>query len=97
MVPAIFRTTRLKRGNFFFPAVIEVTDQELIYIKRQWFILRKSSIRIREIASIHVKNCRFSSEFLIKRVNGGAPFLMKGIRRSDSDRIRGLVEKILGV
>jgi hypothetical protein len=97
MGPVTFGTTRLQRGNFLFPATLEVTDEELIYTKRHWLIKRKTRVAIRDIVSLHVKNARFSSEFLIKRRNGAAPVVLKAIHRSDADRIRTLVERILGV
>jgi len=97
MAPAIYRTTRFKRGNFLFPAVIEITDQEVVCVKKYGFFKRKTRISIKNIASIHVKNTRFSAEILFKNLNGGAPLTIIGIRRSDVRHIREKVEQALGV
>jgi hypothetical protein len=97
MVPAQFRSTRLKWGYLFFPPTILVTEQEVIRSRRILFITRKSSIRIQDIASMHMKNHKFSSEILIKRLRGGPPMVLEAVRRPDAHRIRELVEKILGV
>jgi hypothetical protein len=97
MVPAQFRSTRLKWGYLFFPPTILVTEQEVIRCRRFLFITRKSGIRIQDIASMHLKNHKYSSELLIKRLRGGPPLVLEAVRRSDAHRIRELIEKNLGV
>lgn len=97
MAPAIFKTTRFRRGNFLFPAIIEVTDQEVVRVKKYGFIKWKSSIRIQNIASIHVRNSQFSSEMLFKNLNGGKSLTVIGVQKSDVHRIREMVEEIMGV
>lgn len=97
MATAIFKTTRFKRGNFLFPALVEVTDQEVICVKRYGFFKWKTRISINNIASIHLKNFQFSSELLFKNRNGGASLTVMGVRKSDAHRIREMVERILGV
>jgi len=97
MAPAIYPTTRLKWGNVLFPAVIEITDQEVICVKKYGFFKRKTSISIRNIASIHIRNSQFSSELLFKNHNGGPPLTILGVQKADARRIREKVERIMGL
>ena len=97
MVPAIFRSTRFKRETMLFPPVTEVTEDVVTCTRTYFFIKIRKSIRIKDVVSMHIKNCRFSSELLIKNGNGGKNLNIIGLRRSDAHRIRELVEEILGL
>jgi hypothetical protein len=92
-----FKATRLSWASLLFPVRIEITDKQIICVKWHWLWRRKSTVNIDNIASIHIRNMRFTSEILFKNLNGGVPLKIVGMNKSDARRIRHLVEKALGV
>ena len=93
MVQTFFRTTRFKRGNFLFPAIIEISDNEVVRVKKYFFFKVRRRISIGEIGSLHIRNSQFSSELSFKDKSGGAMLAIIGIQKSEVHRIRQMLEK----
>ncbi len=91
-----FQASRLTRGNFLFPTVIEVTDQAVIRHKRSWFSKDEISISISKVASVHIKTGIIWSDILIESSGGTDPLASHGHRKRDARRIRELVETAQG-
>jgi len=89
-----FRASRLTRGNFLFPTVIEVTDQAVIRHKRSWFSKDEISISITKVASVHIKTGIMWANILIESTGGTDPLASHGHRKRDARRIRELVESM---
>ena len=96
MASETFKASRLTRGNFLFPTVIEVTDQAVIRHKRSWFSKDEISISISKVASVHIKTGIIWSDILIESSGGSDPLASHGHRKSDARRIRELVETAQG-
>ena len=92
-----FKATRLTRESLLFPARIEVTDNEIICEKWSWFWRRKSKVNNKDIASIHIRNMRFTSEILFKNRKGTVLLQVAGLNKPDARQIRHLLERSLGV
>jgi len=91
-----FKASRLTRGNFLFPTVIEVTDQAVIRHKRSWFSKDEISISISKVASVHIKTGIIWADILIESSGGTDPLASHGHRKRDARRIRELVETAHG-
>ena len=91
-----FQASRLTRGNFLFPTVIEVTDQAVIRRKRSWFSKDEISISISKVASVHIKTGILWSEILIESSGGSDPLASHGHRKADARRICEPVETAQG-
>ena len=91
-----FKASRLTRGNFLFPTIIEVTDMAVIRHKRSWFSRDEISISITKVASVHIKTGVWWSDILIESSGGTDPFASHGHRKADAQRIRALVEEAQG-
>ena len=92
-----FKATRLSWDNFLFPARIEIAAQEIILVEWHWLRRRKTTVDVKNITSIHIRNMRFTSEILFKNSRGVALLKVQDLRKSDARRIRHLVESALGV
>jgi hypothetical protein len=96
MPPETFQASRLTRGNFLFPTVVEVTDKAVIRRKRSWFSKDEMSISLSKVASVHIKTGVFWSDVLIESSGGTDPLASHGHRKADAQRIRELIESIQG-
>jgi hypothetical protein len=91
-----FQASRLTRGNFLFPTIIEVTDMAVVRHKRSWFSRDEISISITKVASVHIKTGIIWSDILIESTGGTDPLASHGHRKADARRIRKLVEEAQG-
>jgi hypothetical protein len=91
-----FQASRLTRGNFLFPTIIEVTDKAVVRHKRSWFSRDEISISITKVASVHIKTGIIWADILIESSGGSDPLTSHGHRKADARRIRELVETAQG-
>jgi hypothetical protein len=96
MPSEIFQASRLTRGNFLFPTIIEVTDKAVTRHKRSWFSKDEISISISKVASVHIKTGIIWSDILIESSGGSDPLASHGHTKADARRIRDLVETAQG-
>jgi hypothetical protein len=96
MASEIFKASRWTRGNFLFPAVVEVTELAVIRRKRSWFRKDEISIGISKIASVHIKSGLIWSDILIESSGGTDPLKCHGHRKADALRIRDLIQNLQG-
>jgi hypothetical protein len=87
-----FQASRLTRGNFLFPTIIEVTDRAVIRHKRSWFTKDEISISISKVASVHIRTGILWADILIESSGGSDPLASHGHRKADARRICELVE-----
>jgi hypothetical protein len=91
-----FQASRLTRGNFLFPTIIEVTDKAVTRHKRSWFSRDEISISITKVASVHIKTGIIWSDILIESSGGSDPLPSHGHKKADARRIRELIEEAQG-
>jgi hypothetical protein len=91
-----FKASRLTRGNFLFPTIIEVTDKAVVRHKRSWFSKDEISISITKVASVHIKTGIIWSDILIESSGGTDPLASHGHKKADARRIRELIEEAQG-
>ena len=96
MPSEIFQASRLTRGNFLFPTIIEVTDKAVTRHKRSWFSKDEISISITKVASVHIKTGIIWSDILIESSGGSDPLASHGHTKADARRIRELIETAQG-
>lgn len=87
-----FTASRLTRGNFLFPTVIEVSDKAVTRRKRSWFSSDEISISISKVASVHIKTGPLFSTINIESSGGEDPLTSNGHSKGDARRIKELVE-----
>jgi hypothetical protein len=97
MASESFHASRLTRGNFLFPTVIEVTDQAVIRHKRRFFGKDEISIGITKVASVHIKSGMFWADIIIESTGGTDPLTSHGHSKGDARRIRDLVGEAQGI
>ena len=91
-----FKTSRLTRGNFLFPTVIEITGNAIIRHKRSWFSKSQTSYSMAKVAAVHVKTGMFRAEIVIESNVGGEPLKSRGHKKRDALRMRDLIQAAQG-
>jgi hypothetical protein len=91
-----FKASRLTRGNFLFPTIIEVSDVAVVRHKCSWFSKDEISISISKVASVHVKSGVIWADILIESSGGTDPLKSHGHRKRDAQRIRDLIQALQG-
>jgi hypothetical protein len=91
-----FSASRLTRGNFLFPTIIEVTNQAVTRHKRSWFSRDEISISITKVASVHIKTGILWADILIESSGGSDPLASHGHTKADARHIRALIETAQG-
>lgn len=89
-----FKASRLTRGNFLFPTVIEVSDVAVMRHKRSWFSKDEISISVSKVASVHIKTGMIWADILIESSGGTDPLKSHGHRKADALRIRDLIQSL---
>jgi hypothetical protein len=87
-----FKTSRLTRGNLFFPTWIEVSDTSVMRRKRHGFSLEQMTIHLQRVASVRIETGLFWSDITIESTGGTDPILSHGHRKADALRIKELIE-----
>ena len=87
-----FKTSRLTKGNLFFPTWIEVSDTSVMRRKRRGFSLDQMTIHLQRVASVRIETGLFWSDITIESTGGTDPILSHGHRKKDALRIKELIE-----
>lgn len=91
--PVIFRASRLTRGNFWFPAEVEVTPSSVTLRKKRLIGKKEESIHIAHIASIKIDTHIFFSDVYIESSGGENPLVCHGHTKGDAIDMKELIEK----
>jgi len=87
-----FQASRLTRGNFLFPTIIEVTDKAVTRRKRRFFGADEITFSLSKVASVHIKTGMIWSDILIESSGGSDPMTSHGHRKGDAQRIKQLIQ-----
>ena len=91
--PVIFRASRLTRGNFWFPAEVEVSPTSVTLRKRRLIGKKEESIHIAHIASIKIDTHILFSDVYIESSGGENPGVCHGHTKGDAIDMKELIEK----
>jgi hypothetical protein len=89
----VFKASRMTRGNFLFPARIEVSPERVLRVKPRALGQDEESIAMGKVASVQIKVGVFFSDIRIDSSGGSNPLLSHGHSKADARRIRELIEK----
>ena len=88
-----FKASRWTKGNHFFPTVIEVTHTAVTRRKRSWFSRNELTIQLSRVASVRIDTGLIWSTILIESTGGTDPFICRGHRKKDAQRIKELIQR----
>jgi hypothetical protein len=91
--PSTFYASRWTRGNFWFPAQVEISPTSVTMRKPKLIGKTEESIHIAHIASIKINTHLLFSDVEIESSGGEDPMICHGHRKGDAIAIKDLIEK----
>ena len=93
MVTHRFQASRLTRGNFVFPTILEVSDRHVTRIKSSVTGRVEESISLRQISSVTVSQGVMFADVVVHSAGGTDPLRSHGHSNADASRFKALIEE----
>jgi len=90
---AVFRASRLSKGNHLLPTQVLVSPTSVVHYTPQWIGRYEHSIHMAQVASVGVDTHLFFSDVLIETTGGTEPIRCQGHYKSDAIRMKQLIEE----
>jgi hypothetical protein len=90
---AVFRASRLSKGNHLLPTQVLVSPTSVVHYTPQWIGRYEHSIHLAHVASVGIDTHLFFSDVLIETTGGASPIHCKGHYKSDAVRMKHLIEE----
>ena len=91
--PEVFVASRLTRGNFLFPAQVEVCPLQVTSTRRG--IIRKDveSVVLTQVAAVRIHTGLWFADLIVENSGGTDPIFCHGLHKCDAERIKELLEQ----
>ena len=89
----VFVASRWTRGNHLFPTQVAVTPASVRQVKPQWLGREEHSIHLGHVASVTIDTGLLFSDVVIETSGCSDPIVGHGHRRSDTVRMKDLIER----
>jgi Short C-terminal domain/Bacterial PH domain len=86
-----YRSSRWSSGNLFFPDVLVLAGDGLLFRKRSLFGSREEHINYKAVASLRVKNGVFLANLSIETTGGSQPIFINGLWKSDAREVQDVI------
>jgi hypothetical protein len=90
---AVFRASRLSKGNHLLPTQVLVSPTSVVHFTPQWIGRYEHSIHMAHVASVGIDTHLLFSDVLIETTGGTAPIHCKGHYKSDAVKMKLLIEE----
>jgi hypothetical protein len=90
---AVFRASRLSRGNRVFPTQVLITPSSIVHFTPKWIGRHEQSIHIAHVASVRIDTHLLFSDVLIETTGGANAIVCRGHSKGDAARMKRLVEQ----
>ena len=89
----VFRASRLTKGNRLFPAQVVVTPTSVTRVQPQWIGKNEESVHIAHISSTEIDTDMIFAKISIE-TSGHNPLVCNGLKKGDSVKLKGLIERL---
>ena len=90
---AVFRASRLSRGNRLLPTQVLVSPTSVVHYTPQWIGRYEHSIHMAHVASVGIDTHLLFADVLIETTGGASPIHCKGHHKSDAVKMKHLIEE----
>lgn len=90
---AVFRASRLSRGNRVFPTQVLITPTSVVHYTPELVGRKEHSIHMAHVSSVSIDTNLFFSNVKIETSGGTSPVLCHGHRKRDAVRMKQLIEQ----
>lgn len=86
-----FRSSRWSSGNLFFPDILTLASDGMLFRKGAMFGSSEEHINYRAVASFRIKNGIFLSDVCIETSGGSQPIFVNGMWKSEAKEIQDTI------
>jgi hypothetical protein len=90
---AVFRASRLSRGNRLFPTQVQIGPSAVVHYTPQWIGHLEHTIHMAHVASVSIDTNMLFSDVYIETTGGTTPIHCRGHRKRDAIRMKALIEQ----
>ena len=90
---AVFRASRLSRGNHLFPTQVLIAPTSVVHYTPEWFGRLEHSMHMAHVASVRIDTNLMFSDVYIETTGGASPIRCHGHKKADAVRIKELIEQ----
>ena len=90
---AVFRASRLSKGNRLFPTQVLISPTSVVHYTREWFGRLEHSMHMAHVASVRIDTNLMFSDLFIETTGGASPIRCHGHRKADAVRMKQLIEQ----
>jgi hypothetical protein len=90
---AVFRASRLSKGNRLFPTQVIITPNSVVHYTPQWIGKHEHSIHIAHVASVSIDTGLLFSDVVIETTGGSGAIRCRGHHKGDAVRMKQLIEQ----
>ena len=88
-----YRSSRLTKGNFFFPDKVIVDDDGIHFIKSKVFGKNEEIVNYDQIASVKINTRIFFADINVETSGGSQPIFINGLKKRNAEEIKELIRK----
>ena len=89
---AVFRASRLSKGNHLFPGQVAITNTSITLYKPRWIGRLEESIHMAHVASIKIVTHLIFSDVVIESSGGTDPIALHGHMKHDAVKMKAVIE-----
>jgi hypothetical protein len=86
-----YRSSRWSSGNVFFPDILTLASDGMVFRKGALFGSSEEHINYRAVASFRIKNGIFLSDVCIETSGGSQPIFVNGLWKSEAKEIQDTI------
>jgi len=86
-----YRSSRWSSGNFFFPDILTLASDGMVFRKGALFGSSAEHINYRAVASFRIENGIFLSDVCIETSGGSQPIFLNGLWKSEATEIQNTI------
>ena len=86
-----YRSSRWSSGNFFFPDILTLASDGMVFRKNALFGSSEEHINYRAVASFRIKNGIFLSNVCIETSGGSQPIFVNGLWKSEAKELQDTI------
>ena len=92
--PVTFISSRWTSGNLYFPDMLTLDNDAIIYKKSAIVGSKEEHINYKSVASVKLKNGMIFADLIIETSGGSQSIIIRGLSKRDANKASELIRKI---
>ena len=92
--PVTFISSRWTSGNLYFPDMLTLDNDAIIYKKSAIVGSKEEHINYKSVASVKLKNGMIFADLIIETSGGSQSIIIRGLSKQDANKASELIRKV---